>query len=87
MKIVGCDLHTPGAPLIAHFAMGGISPRPDGPGSNPFHHKRPAHPSQISSSPSVTMFPDLSQPRCANPNQGHPGRAKENLQYLAVNKS
>jgi hypothetical protein len=41
-----------------------------------FHHKRPAHASQTSNRTCATIFPDLSQPRCANPNQGHPGRAK-----------
>jgi hypothetical protein len=32
---------TPGAPLIAHFAMSGIPPRTDGRGSNFFRHKHP----------------------------------------------
>ena len=46
-----------------------------------FHHKRPAHASQTPKRTCAKIFPDLSQPRCANPNQGHPGRAK----LIAIN--
>ncbi len=33
------------------------------------------------------MFPDVSQPRCANPIQGHPGRAMKIVSNFVVNVS
>jgi hypothetical protein len=33
----------------------------------------------------ATMFPDVSQPRCANSIQGHPGRAKPVISNPLIN--
>jgi hypothetical protein len=33
------------------------------------------------------MFPDVSQPGCANPNQGHPGRARKIASNSSINMS
>lgn len=68
--------------------MNWTPPRTTGRGSNPFssqtssvpHHRHPTR-------PCATMFPGVSQPRCANPNQGHPGRARKIVSNSSINMS
>jgi hypothetical protein len=76
----------PGAPLIAYFAMSGFPLRTDGRGSNPFSSQTSSVPRHRHPTGScATMFPDVSQPRCANPNQGHPGRAQPVISNPLIN--
>jgi len=51
----------------------------------PIHHERPVSAITDFHAPKRDNIPDLSQPRCANPNQGHRGCNRPIVSNVVVN--